>query len=135
MVGTASIPSGGVATPRGFRAAAVSAGIKRSAATADRPDANAAQAEAPLDLALIVSDTPAIAAVVFTTNLAQAAPVVVSREHLRSRAASRGQSSSIVDAPTPVPAMTGCAWHARWQQKQLTWWIARWSTCSSPRPA
>src|SRR5204863_1348808 len=34
------------------------------------------------DLALLVSDTPAQAAAVFTTNLAVAAPVVVSREHL-----------------------------------------------------
>jgi glutamate N-acetyltransferase/amino-acid N-acetyltransferase len=35
-----------------------------------------------LDLALIVSDAPATAAAVFTTNKAQAAPVLVSREHL-----------------------------------------------------
>lgn len=37
------------------------------------------------DLALIVSTTPAIAAAVFTQNLVQAAPVVVSRAHLRHR--------------------------------------------------
>ena len=61
-----SIP-GGIATPRGFRAAGISAGIK---------------AKAGLDLALLVSDTPAQAAAVFTTNLAVAAPVVVSKEHL-----------------------------------------------------
>jgi glutamate N-acetyltransferase/amino-acid N-acetyltransferase len=60
------IVPGGVTTPRGFRAAGVSAGIKASG----------------LDLALIVSDSPASAAAVFTTNLAQAAPVIVSREHL-----------------------------------------------------
>ena len=62
----AAIP-GGVTTPRGFRAAGISAGIK---------------AKAGLDLALLVSDTPAQAAAVFTTNLAVAAPVVVSKEHL-----------------------------------------------------
>jgi glutamate N-acetyltransferase/amino-acid N-acetyltransferase len=64
---TAPAASGTVTTPRGFRAAGVAAGIK---------------ANHGLDLALIVSDTPAQAAAVFTTNLAVAAPVVVSREHL-----------------------------------------------------
>src|SRR5712692_9237442 len=57
---------GGVTTPAGFRAAGVSAGIKAHG----------------LDLALLVSDEPAAAAAVFTTNRAQAAPVSVSREHL-----------------------------------------------------
>jgi glutamate N-acetyltransferase / amino-acid N-acetyltransferase len=60
--------SGGVATPKGFRAAGVSAGIKAKTGA--------------LDLALLISDEPATAAAVFTTNLAQAAPVTVSREHL-----------------------------------------------------
>src|SRR5437764_5998251 len=59
--------AGGVTTPRGFQAAGVSAGIKASGAA---------------DLALIVSDVPAAAAAVFTTNKAQAAPVIVAREHL-----------------------------------------------------
>src|SRR5204863_506096 len=67
MAATVSAISGGVTTPRGFRAAGVSAGIK---------------ANGGLDLALLVSDGPAQAAAVFTTNLALAAPVVVSREHL-----------------------------------------------------
>jgi glutamate N-acetyltransferase/amino-acid N-acetyltransferase len=58
--------SSGVTAPLGFRAAAVAAGIK--------PDR--------LDLALVVADHVAAAAGVFTTNRAQAAPVVVSREHL-----------------------------------------------------
>jgi len=66
-LGSVETVSGGVATPKGFRAAGVSAGIK---------------ARGGLDLALIVSDTPAASAAVFTTNLAQAAPVVVSRDHL-----------------------------------------------------
>jgi glutamate N-acetyltransferase/amino-acid N-acetyltransferase len=59
--------SSGVTAARGFRAAGISAGIKASGA---------------LDLALLVSDPPARAAAVFTTNKATAAPVVVSREHL-----------------------------------------------------
>ena len=60
--------STGVTAPLGFRAAAVASGIK--------PDR--------LDLALLVADTPCTAAGVFTANLAQAAPVLVSREHLAS---------------------------------------------------
>src|SRR6185503_9442770 len=69
--------SGGVATPKGFRAAGVSAGIKAKG----------------LDLALVVSDGPATAAAVFTVNKAQAAPVLVSREHL---ARSGGVARAIV---------------------------------------
>jgi glutamate N-acetyltransferase/amino-acid N-acetyltransferase len=68
MVDTIEITTGGVTTPLGFRAAGVSAGIKANQA---------------LDLALLVSDTPATAAAVFTINRAQAAPVLVSREHLQ----------------------------------------------------
>jgi glutamate N-acetyltransferase / amino-acid N-acetyltransferase len=79
---TAAAPSG-VTTPRGFRAAGVSAGIKARG----------------LDLALLVSDTPATAAAVFTVNKAQAAPVLVSREHL-------GRSGGLVRA---VIVNSGCA--------------------------
>src|SRR6476661_5129945 len=63
---TQTIP-GGVTAALGFRAAGISAGIK---------------ANGNPDLALLVSDAPAQAAAVFTTNKATAAPVVVSREHL-----------------------------------------------------
>ncbi|MEO8260479.1 MAG: bifunctional ornithine acetyltransferase/N-acetylglutamate synthase, partial [Acidobacteriota bacterium] len=63
----------GVTTPHGFRAAGVGAGIKR---------ANPTDATGPLDLALLVSEVPATASAVFTTNRAQAAPVLVSLEHL-----------------------------------------------------
>ena len=41
--------------------------------------------ESGLDLALLVSEVPASAACVFTTNLVQAAPVLLSRAHLRRR--------------------------------------------------
>jgi glutamate N-acetyltransferase/amino-acid N-acetyltransferase len=61
--------TGGVATAEGFRASGVSCGIKASRG---------------LDLALLVSDVPATAAAVFTLNRAQAAPVVMSREHLKT---------------------------------------------------
>ena len=83
--------SGGVTTPRGFRAAGVSAGIK---------------ANGNPDLALIVSDAPAAAAAVFTLNKAQAAPVLVSKEHL---AKSRGTARAIVVNSGCANACTGDA--------------------------
>ena len=55
-----------ITAPLGFRCAAVASGIK--------PDR--------LDLALLVADQSCPAAGVFTTSLAKAAPVLVSREHL-----------------------------------------------------
>ena len=58
--------NGGITAPTGFRAAAVNCGIKAQA----------------LDLALLVSDVPASAAGVFTTNKAVASPVLVCRDHL-----------------------------------------------------
>ena len=58
---------GGVTAVSGVRAAGLHAGIKA-------PDAK--------DVALIVTDTPAIAAGVFTKNSVTAAPVLVCREHL-----------------------------------------------------
>ncbi len=61
----------GSALPRGFRFAAMACGLKKNG----RPD-----------LAVLSSDAPAAAAGVFTTNLVQAAPVVLSREHLRRSA-------------------------------------------------
>jgi len=67
MPDTVSAATTGVTIPRGFRAAGVRAGIKRNGG---------------LDLALIVSDRPAHGAAVFTINRAQAAPVLVSRDHL-----------------------------------------------------
>jgi glutamate N-acetyltransferase/amino-acid N-acetyltransferase len=89
MTATASTAAGGVTTPQGFRAAGVAAGIK---------------ANNGLDLALIVSQTPAQAAAVFTTNLAVAAPVVVSREHL---ARSGGTARAIVVNSGCANACTG----------------------------
>ena len=61
--------------PRGFEFSAVACGLKKSG----------------LDLGLIVSEIPASAACLFTTNRVQAAPVFVSRFHLRqSRHEMRG---------------------------------------------
>src|ERR1700722_4136587 len=62
------------ALPRGFRFASASAGLKKRGHTGVR------------DVGLIVSDVPASAAAVFTQNLVQAPPVVLSREHVRKSA-------------------------------------------------
>jgi len=78
MTALLSAISGGVATARGFRAAGISAGIKASG----KPD-----------LALIVSDTVAQIAAVYTTNKVLAAPVIVSKEHLQR---SGGKARAIV---------------------------------------
>jgi glutamate N-acetyltransferase/amino-acid N-acetyltransferase len=53
--------------PQGFSFAATHSGLKRSR----------------LDLGILISETPAAAAAVFTTNRVVAAPVIASREHLK----------------------------------------------------
>jgi glutamate N-acetyltransferase / amino-acid N-acetyltransferase len=80
---------GGVTAPLGFRAAGVACGIKPKGG---------------LDLALIACDTLASAAGVFTTNRAVAAPVVLSRAHLRR---SRGRASAVVINSGCANACTG----------------------------
>ncbi|MBK1831394.1 bifunctional glutamate N-acetyltransferase/amino-acid acetyltransferase ArgJ [Verrucomicrobiaceae bacterium R5-34] len=62
---------GGVCAPNGFQAAAVSAGIKN-------PD------DPRLDLALIYSEAPCVAAGTFTTNRVKAAPVKVSQAYMKA---------------------------------------------------
>jgi glutamate N-acetyltransferase/amino-acid N-acetyltransferase len=89
MPAALSAISGGVSTARGFRAAGVRAGIK---------------ANGNPDLALIVSDTPAQVAAVFTTNKTLAAPVIVSQEHLASAA---GTARAIVVNSGCANACTG----------------------------
>ena len=75
--------SGGVTAPAGFAAAGVACGIKTSG----------------LDLALVVATPPARTAGIFTTNMAVAAPLVVTKEHLR-------QSNNTT---TVVVVNSGCA--------------------------
>jgi glutamate N-acetyltransferase / amino-acid N-acetyltransferase len=85
------IVEGNLATPLGFRAAAVAAGIKKTPGV--------------LDLALIYSDSPATqAAGVFTTNRAAAAPVQLSRKNLSE---GRGRSRAIVVNSGNANACTG----------------------------
>ena len=78
----------GITAPLGFKAAGVSCGIKARG----------------LDLALIVSDQPASAAAVFTTNRAQAAPILISRRQL---ATSGGRASAVVVNSGCANACTG----------------------------
>jgi len=82
-----------VVAPAGFRAAAVAAGIKPAGS---------------LDVALVctVDARPVSAAAVFTSNLAAAAPVTVSREHL---AASAGLATGVVLTSGNANAATGRA--------------------------
>jgi glutamate N-acetyltransferase/amino-acid N-acetyltransferase len=82
------VVDGGVTSPNGFRAAGVSCGIKAKG----------------LDFALIASDTLAAAAGVFTTNRAQAAPIVVSKNNL---AASQGRATAIAVNSGCANACTG----------------------------
>jgi glutamate N-acetyltransferase / amino-acid N-acetyltransferase len=60
---------GGIGAPEGFQAGSVHSGIKAAASA--------------LDLTVIAAESAASAAGIFTTNLAQAAPVQVSRRHLQ----------------------------------------------------
>lgn len=79
---------GGITAPTGFEAAGVACGIKTSG----------------LDLALVVSSPPARAAGIFTTNLAVAAPVLVTRQHLER---ARGTARAIVINSGCANACTG----------------------------
>jgi glutamate N-acetyltransferase / amino-acid N-acetyltransferase len=82
--------TGGVTAPLGFRSAALHCGIK--------PKAGA------LDLTVVVADGLASAAGIFTTNLAQAAPVIVSKRHLER---SKGVARAIVVNSGCANACTG----------------------------
>ncbi|HLA77017.1 MAG TPA: bifunctional glutamate N-acetyltransferase/amino-acid acetyltransferase ArgJ [Vicinamibacteria bacterium] len=77
---------GAISAPLGFRAAGVASGIKSQG----------------LDLAVVAADWGSSAAAVFTTNRAQAAPVLVSREHLGS-----GQARAVVVNAGCANAATG----------------------------
>jgi glutamate N-acetyltransferase / amino-acid N-acetyltransferase len=83
--------NGHLATPAGFRGAALAAGIKK--------------VKGALDLALIFSDAGKTStAGVFTTNQAAAEPVKISREHLQ---ASRGYARAVVVNSGNANACTG----------------------------
>ena len=86
-----SVPTtGGVTAPAGFRSGAVHCGIKAAASA--------------LDLAVLVADVPASAAALFTVNLAQAAPVTISKQHLEQ---TRGVARAVVVNSGCANACTG----------------------------
>ena len=88
---------GGVNAAQGFSAATAACGIKRSS-----PKSGTLRS----DLSLVVSDTPASAAGVFTTNLVKAAPVLLSRRHLENgRASAVLLNSGNANACTGEPGM------------------------------
>ncbi len=65
------IPEGGITSPQGFQSAGVYCGIKK-------------ENSSKKDLAMIFSEEPAAAAGVFTRNLFQAAPVILSRKRINN---------------------------------------------------
>jgi glutamate N-acetyltransferase / amino-acid N-acetyltransferase len=89
---TTTATTGGVTAARGFTSAALHCGIKAKPAA--------------LDLAVIAADAAVSAAALFTTNLAQAAPVLVSKAHLQR---SGGIARAIVVNSGCANACTGDA--------------------------
>ena len=63
------VPQGTITTPRGFLAGATYIGLKTSG-------------EGTLDLGILYSEAPCVAAGVFTTNAIKAAPVLLSQRNL-----------------------------------------------------
>lgn len=86
---TEFIPSGGITSPRGFSAGAVSAGIKNSGSER-------------LDLAILLSETVCSSAAVFTGNKVKAAPVILSQERLRG-----GKAAAVIVNSGCANACTG----------------------------
>ncbi|MGB2885822.1 MAG: bifunctional ornithine acetyltransferase/N-acetylglutamate synthase, partial [Dehalococcoidia bacterium] len=68
------VSQGTITTPRGFLAGVTYAGIKK-------PDVDA------LDLGILYSEVPCVAAGVFTTNRIKAAPVILCQRHLENNKA------------------------------------------------
>jgi glutamate N-acetyltransferase/amino-acid N-acetyltransferase len=84
-----TVPQGTVTSPEGFFAGATSAGINKKAA-------------GKLDLAVLFSETPCVAAALFTTNRLKAAPVVLSQQRLK-----QGEAGAVVVNSGCANAFTG----------------------------
>lgn len=102
---------GGITAPTSFKSAALHCGIKA------KPGA--------LDLAVLATDPFAAVAGIFTTNLAQAAPVLVSKRHLE---ATHGTGCAIVVNSGCANACTGAEGLAN--AKRMTEEVARALGCS-----
>jgi glutamate N-acetyltransferase/amino-acid N-acetyltransferase len=81
------IPEGTVTSPDGFFAGATSAGINKRAGD-------------KLDLAILFSETPCVAAALFTTSRLKAAPVVLSQQRLKQGTAGVVVNSGCANAFT-----------------------------------
>jgi glutamate N-acetyltransferase/amino-acid N-acetyltransferase len=90
VAGNATFIAGGLGAVSGLRCAGVSAGFRRD------PQRK--------DLALIVTEKPAVAAGIFTRNVFCAAPVTVSRQHLSRSTIGDAEKPRLVSAPPPAPA-------------------------------
>ncbi len=84
-----AVPRGTVTSPEGFFAGAVSAGINK-------------QAAGKLDLAVLFSETPCVAAGVFTSSKLQGAPVLLTRQRLE-----KGHAGAVVVNSGCANAFTG----------------------------
>ena len=89
---TLKISTDDIFCPQGFLASAVAAGVKRT--------------DGKLDLGLLYSTRPSIAAVRFTTNVVKAAPLLLSQKHLEK---SGGEIRGIIVNSGNANACTGDA--------------------------
>jgi len=83
------IPWGTVTSPKGFQAGAIYAGINK-------------KAKHGLDLGILSSEVPGVAAAVFTTNRIKAAPVILCQERLQ-----KGRAVAVVVNSGCANALTG----------------------------
>jgi len=79
--------------PEGFKIAGAVAGIKKSG----------------LDLGLLYSTRPATAAAVFTKNAFTAAPILVTREHLKAASHKVHLAPALAAPNSPTP----CSYHSQ----------------------
>ncbi len=90
--------TGGVCAAQGFKAAGIHCGIRKN--------------QSKRDLALIVSDCPASAAAVYTTNLVKGAPLLVTKAHLADGKAQailcNSGNANTCNADGPQVAQTMC---------------------------
>ncbi|OGN92649.1 MAG: bifunctional ornithine acetyltransferase/N-acetylglutamate synthase [Chloroflexi bacterium RBG_13_50_10] len=100
-----AITSGTVTSPQGFQAGAVEASIKS-------PD--------KLDLAILLSEKPCVAAGVFTTTAIKSAPVILSRKHLKNNNAQAVVvNSGCANACTGDPGMADAVEMAKLVSEKL----------------
>lgn len=83
------IPEGTITSPRGFRAGAAYVGLKK-------------EAEHALDLGILSSEAPCVAAALFTTNRIKAAPIVFCQQRLQG-----GRAAALVVNSGCANAFTG----------------------------